>query len=334
MTAPPEALLAVAPARPRSVWRTASFWLVAAAIVLGVFAPLLANDVPLAARVRGQWSFPAFADLFGTPPTGPDDLSWKQWWSRRPANGKDFALMPPWSFGPTETDTERFRAPPDALHWLGCDDSGRDVLARLLHGLSTVVWIGLPAVLLGAFFGTFAGAWAALRAGWADVVVLRLIELCVCVPSLLLLIFVGAFFGDSRLALVVVMASLFWTSFARIVRGEFLSLRERDFVHVARGLGVPERRMLSHHLLPQVKSQVGVTAAFCMASAVVAESTLSFLGLGPGDAGSSWGTMLRQGGELAVYGAWHLWLFPTIAIVTVVVACHMLADRLRASMTE
>lgn len=313
------------------LWRRWSFWLLALAIVVGLCAPLLANEVPLIARVNGQWSFPAFADLFGQATPGPGDWSWKQWWARLPADSADFAVMPPWSFGPGETDTARFRDGPSALHWFGCDDAGRDVLARLVHGLATVMWIGAPAVSIAALLGTLAGAVAGYRGGLVDVVVLRTIEVFVCLPSLLFLLLVGALFGDSRLAIVVVMAALFWTSFARIVRGELLSLRERDFVLVARGLGVPEWRILARHLLPQVKSQVGVTAAFCLASAVVAESTLSFLGLGPGDAASSWGTMLRQGSELAAYGAWHLWLFPSLAIVTVVVSCHVLADRLRTA---
>ena len=125
------------------------------------------------------------------------------------------------------------------------------------------------------------------------------------------------------------MALLFWMSFARIVRGEVLSLRERDFVMVARGLGVPLWRLLLRHLLPQVSRQVGVTAAFCLAAAIVAESTLSFLGIGP-NAASSWGAMLRQGSEHAAEGAWHLWFFPALTIAGVVVGCHLLADRLRA----
>lgn len=316
------------PAR-RRWWRRASNWCALAVLFVGLFAPLLANDVPLVARAGGQWSFPAVADLFGTPPPGPDDLSWKQWWSRLPVTGDDFAWMPPWPYGPGETDPARFRQPPSLAHLLGCDDTGRDVLARLIHGANSVVWLGVPAVLLGAVLGTVLGAWAGMRGRTADVVVSRLIELFLCFPTLLFLLFAAAFFGDSRTGMVLVMASLFWTSFARIVRGELLSLRERDFVHVARALGVSEWRVLTAHLLPLVVSPVGVTAAFCMASAVVAESTLSFLGLGPGDAASSWGTMLRQGSEHAAVGAWHLWLFPAVAIAGVVVTCHVLADRLR-----
>jgi peptide/nickel transport system permease protein len=296
-------------------------------VLCGMFAPLLANDVPLVARVDGTWWFPAFADLVGTPPVGPHDLSWKQWWARLPAGGDDFAWMPPWPYGPSETDATRFRAAPSWSHPLGNDDTGRDLLARLVHGAGSFLGLGVPAVLAAGVVGSGLGALAGYRGGFADVLVQRAIELFVCFPLLLFLLFAAAFFGNSSLGMILVLAAMFWPSFARIVRGSLLSLRERDFVHVARGLGVSEWRILGRHLLPQVSSQIGVTAAFCMASAVVAESTLSFLGIGPGSLGSSWGTMLRQGADHAATGAWHLWLFPTIAVVAVVLSCHALAER-------
>ncbi len=303
-------------------------WSAGAFVLIGLLAPFLANDVPLVARVDGTWHFPAVADCFGRPTAGPDDLSWKRWWSRLTVGSDDFAVMPPWPYGPLETDATRFRAGPSLSHPLGNDDTGRDVLARLVHGAGTAVRIGGAAVLLAGFVGTLLGALAGRRRGLADCLVLRLIEVFLCFPSLLFLLFATAFFGSSSLSLVVVMAALFWTSFARIVRGELLSLRERDFVLVARGLGVSEWRILTRHLLPQVKSQIGVTTAFCLATAVTAESTLSFLGLGPG-AASSWGEMLKQGSGAAALGAWHLWLFPTAALIAVVAGCHGFADRLR-----
>ena len=313
----------------RRVWRGPWPWLAALVLFTGAFAPVLANEVPLVARVGGQWSFPAFADLVGRPPPGPGDVSWKQWWAHLPAHGEDFAWMPPCPYGPLETSVARARTGPSPVHLLGCDGSGRDVLARLVHGAATVTWFALPAVLLGGAVGTLLGAWAAMRRGLADVLVCRLVELFSCFPTLLFLLFASSFFGSSSLTLIAVLAALFWTSFARIVRGELLSLRERDFVRVARGLGVSERRLLTHHLLPQVRSAVAVTAAFCLAAAVVAESTLAFLGIGPDDTPSSWGAMLRQGAEEAVFGAWHLWLFPAVAIAVVVVGCHVFADRAR-----
>lgn len=306
-----------------------SGYLLALLLVVGCFAPMLANDLPLVARVGGSWSFPAVVDCFGAPPAGPGDLSWKQWWSRLPAGSPDFALMPPWPYGPAETNASLFRAPPSVAHPFGNDDTGRDVLARLVHGAGVAVRIGGVAVAIAALLGTVLGALAGYRRGVADFVVMRLVDVFLSFPTLLFLLFATSYFGDSTAGMVVVMAALFWTSFTRIVRGELLSLRERDFVAVARGLGVSGWRILWHHLMPQLKSQVGVTAAFCMATAVSAEATLSFLGLGPGHAVSSWGTMLRQGTDLAHLGSWHLWVFPTVAILCVVACCHVLADRLR-----
>ena len=311
-------------------WRSVSSWFVALVLVVGVFAPLLANDVPLVARVGGQWSFPAFADLIGAPPVGPADTSWKHWWASLPADAADFAWMPPWPYGPNEVDASRCRLGPCLTHPFGNDDTGRDLVARIVHGTATVVELGLPSVLLGALIGTLLGAWAGYRRGVVEVLVLRGIELFLCFPTLLFLLFAAAFLGNSLVWSVLVMAAMFWTSFARIVRGAVLSLRERDFVLVARGLGLSEWRILTRHLLPQVGSQVAVTAAFCMAAAVVAESTMSFLGIGLRHGASSWGTMLKQGSEQAVLGCWHLWFFPALAIVAVVVGCHLLADRLRA----
>lgn len=302
-------------------------------LLVGLFAPLVANDVPLVAKVDGSYMFPAFADLVGDAPPGPHDLSWKKWWARLPADGDDWAWMPPRPYGPLETNASMFYDEPSLTHPFGNDDTGRDVLARLVHGANTAVSLGLPAVLLAAFIGTLLGAWAALSRGIVDVIVQRLIEVFLCFPTLLFLLFAAAFFGSSSLALITVMVLRFWITFARIVRGEMLSLRERDFVLVAQGLGLSTWRVLTKHLMPQVISSIGVTAAFCMAAAIVAESTLSFLGVGP-NAQSSWGTMLRQGSEHAALGAWHLWFFPSVAIISVVVSCHVLADRLRPQVTN
>jgi len=320
---------ALVDARRRPLWRSGAWLLLLAIALAGVFAPLLANDVPLVARVGGVWSFPAFADLIGPAPPGPGDRTWRQWRAELPPDSRDFALLPPLPHGPLATDVARADARPSFAHWCGCDDTGRDVLSRLLHGASALVWLVLPAVLLGGLAGVALGAWAGYRGGVADFVVSRVIDLFACFPTLLFLLFAASFFGDSREALVVVMAALFLVAFARVVRGELLGLREREWVHTARGLGVSGWRILTRHLLPQVTGPIGVTAAFCAASAVVAESTLTFLGLGGGGVASSWGTMLRQGADRAVLGAWHSWVFPSLAITTVVVCCHLLADRLR-----
>ena len=329
-SAPPTPAATEQPVRRKRgfVGRWWPWTLVLLTLFVGLFAPLVANNVPLMAKVSGRYAFPAFADLVGDAPDGPDDLSWKQWWSRLDRDRDDWAIMPLVPYGPLETDASRFYQKPSLAHPFGNDDTGRDVLSRIVHGAATAVRLGLPAVLLAALIGTLLGAWAGLARGIVDLVVQRLIELFLCFPTLLFLLFASAFFGSSWLALVTVMVLRFWISFARIVRGEILSLRERDFVLVAQGLGLSTWRILTRHLLPQLLSSIGVTAAFCMAAAIVVESTLSFLGVGP-NAVSSWGEMLRQGSEQAAIGAYHLWLFPAVAIVAVVVSCHMLSDRLR-----
>jgi len=298
-------------------------------LLLVAVGPILVNDIPLVARVDGSWSFPAFAELVTTPPPGPGDWSWKAWSARIAEDSTDFAWFPLWPYGPTEVDVELMLAGPSWAHPFGNDDTGRDVLARIVRGARITIGVSLIGVLLAALVGISLGAAAGLRRGLADWLVLRLIETFLCFPGLLLLLVTAAFFGGSVLSLIIAFALVMWSSFARIVRGELLAMREREFVIVARGLGISSTRLFFAHLLPQLRGQIAVTAAFCLAVAVVAESTLSFLGIGPGVHGGSWGSILAQGKENAHLGLWHLWLFPGAAIVSTVVCCHALADRLR-----
>lgn len=301
-----------------------------ALVVVAFLAPLLANDVPLVARVDGGLVFPALADYLGAPPPGPGGQDWKTWWARLPEDSGDWAWMPPWPYGPFETDPDRVLRGPGIEHPLGNDDTGRDVLARLLHGTATAMGIGLSSTALALIVGVLLGGFAGYFGGWTEVLLGRVLEVFLCFPVLLFLLAAGAFFGDSTAGVVVVMALVFWTSFARIVRGEMLSLRERDFVLAARGLGVSGPRILLRHLLPLLRGPILVTAAFCVAQAVVAESTLSFLGLGPGLSAASWGSVLKQGKDYAHLGAWHLWLFPGLLLVATITCCHALADRWRS----
>ena len=156
-----------------------------------------------------------------------------------------------------------------------------------------------------------------------------LIEIFLCFPALFLVLAVLAFVGDSTWGVVLVLGLVFWTSFARIVRGEFMSLREREFVQSARGLGVGPVRLVLRHLLPAARGPILVTAAFVAASAIIVESTLSFLGIGPGLTSVSWGSILQQGKSYAYAGAWHLWFFPSLLLIATVMCLHSLADRRR-----
>jgi peptide/nickel transport system permease protein len=235
--------------------------------------------------------------------------------------------MPIWPYGPLEVDTARVMAKPSWEHPCGHDDAGRDVLARLIHGARTSMAIGLGAVALAAALGIPLGALAGMTAGGLiDALVLRTIEVFLCFPAFFFALGVMALFGSSALTVTAVLGAIYWTRFARVVRGEFLSLREREFVVIARGLGVPAWRIVLRHMLPLARGPILVAAAFGVAGAVIVETTFSFLGLGPGLRVASWGSMLAQGKVHAHENAWHLWLFPTLAVVSAVLCFNAIAD--------
>lgn len=295
-------------------------------LLVAVLAPLLANDVPLIARVHGSLRFPAFASYFGDPVPSADQ-TWKDWRAGLEEGGEDWEIMPLWPYGPDDGDLSRILQKPDFAHPMGSDDGGRDVFSRIIHGTSLAVGIGIGAVVLGMLIGVPLGGWAGYRLGRVDTAVSRLIEIFLCFPALFLVLAAAAFFGNSVISVIVVLGLVYWTSFARIVRGEFLSLREREFVLAARGLGISGPRIWLFHMLPCALGPIFVTAAFGVAAAVVVESTLSFLGLGVQS--TSWGGILAQGKDYARRGAWHLWFFPSLMVVATVTCCHGLADRFR-----
>lgn len=299
-------------------------WFALVVFGVGLLAPILANDRPIVASVNGELRFPAFHDYLGEREPGPGGKAWKKWW----AESDEWALMPFIPYGPFETDLERINASPSPpMHYLGNDDTGRDLLARLIHGAGTAFWIALGVVVFSGLIGITLGAWSGYRGGWPDVVVQRLTEIFLCFPALFFVLAVLSFVGNSTFGVILVLALVYWTSFARIVRGELLSLREREFVQCARGLGVGPFRLVVLHLLPCARGPILVNAAFVAASAIVVESTLSFLNIGPGLASVSWGSILQQGRDYAYTGAWHLWFFPGVALVSTVICLHSLADR-------
>jgi peptide/nickel transport system permease protein len=302
----------------------------AALLAVAALAPLLANDRPLVARVAGALRFPAFASYLGDRGPAPGAVPWKIWWRQLGEDSGDWAVMPPWPNGPGEVDPDAINRGPSRAHPLGNDDTGRDVLARLVHGATNALVIGIGAVALALLIGVPLGALAGYRGGWVDHAVSRLIEIFLCFPALFLVLAAAAMFGGSPLGVIVVLGSVYWTAFARVVRGEFLSLREREFVLAARGLGVRGARLVVGHLLPCSKGLIAVTAAFLVANAIVVESTLSFLGVGGGAGTVSWGAMLAQGRLHAAQGHWHLWLFPALALTVAICSLHGCAERWRS----
>ncbi|MFL1462017.1 ABC transporter permease [Roseococcus sp. DSY-14] len=229
----------------------------------------------------------------------------------------------------------RFAAP-SATHPLGTDDLGRDVLLRLMQGARVSLAVGLAAALAATLLGTAAGLVAAWRGGWADAVLMRLADGLLALPALPLLVILAALdpaaIGLPRgealadiLRLSALLALFGWVGVARLVRAAALSVLARDHVRAARALGVAEARILRRHVLPQLAAPVAIATALAVGGAILAESTLSFLGLGIAPPAASWGNMLANAQDLA-FNAPLAAIWPGLAIALAVLGCTLLAD--------
>jgi peptide/nickel transport system permease protein len=213
-------------------------------------------------------------------------------------------------------------------HPLGTDTLGRDVLSRLLHGARISLIVGLAAVLVAGVVGVGLGLVAGYRGGWADDLLMRLGDIQLAFPVLLLGVVVIAVLGASLTNMILVLGASGWVTYARIARGETLSLKERDFVAAARALGAPARHVVARHLLPNVLPPLLVVTTFSVARTIIAEASLSFLGLGLPPPTPSWGAMLDEGRNYITTG-WWLALFPGLAILLLVLAINLCGDWLR-----
>ena len=219
-------------------------------------------------------------------------------------------------------------SPPSATHPLGTDTLGRDVASRLLYGARVSLVVGLSAVLLAGALGILLGLISGWYRGWLDDLVMRVGDVQLAFPVLVLAVAVLAVLGGSLTNLIVVLGATGWITYARIVRGEVLTLRERDFVAAARALGAPDGWILRRHLLPNVLPPITVVATFSVARTIIAEASLSFLGLGIPAPEPSWGAMLDEGRNYITTG-WWLALFPGLAILLLVLGINLVGDWLR-----
>ncbi len=211
---------------------------------------------------------------------------------------------------------------------LGADALGRDILSRLISGSRVTLAVASTAVILGGTIGICLGMMAGYMGGWTDRIIMRLADIQLSIPLMLFALIVIAALGPSLLNLVIVLALTGWTRYARIVRGEVLSLREREFVLSAVSAGAKSARILFHHILPNVMTAAIVVATLELARVVILESALSFLGLGVQPPNASWGRMLAEGRSYIASG-WWLSTFPGLAIVFVVLGVNLLGDWMR-----
>lgn len=231
---------------------------------------------------------------------------------------------------PNRIDLTNIKAPPSGEHWLGGDQAGRDVLARLVHGLRTSLAVGIGAAALFVTIGTVVGLAAGLAGGWLDQVLMRVADAVLSLPLLLLAIVLVAVLGPSLGAAVVVLGVLGWPQTARIVRGQVLSIREQEYVVAARVVGVPTRRLVLSHIVPNLLSPLLVVVTLGCAQAVLTEAALSFLGLGVQAPDTSLGLMLNEARSPSILrDAPWIWIPPAVLVAALTISINFLGDGLR-----
>lgn len=214
------------------------------------------------------------------------------------------------------------------LHVLGTDQLGRDIWARIVHGARTTMIVSLGAVLVSAFIGILLGLIAGYAGGGTDALILRLIDMQLAFPVILLVIGVVSMTGQSLIVLILLMGLASWPTFARVIRSEVLVLRDREFIEAARSIGAGRARILLRHILPNVLSAVMVVATFELSTMILIEATLSFLGVGVQPPTATWGGMISEG-QRYLSQAWTVSLFPGLVISVTILAINTLGDELR-----
>lgn len=229
---------------------------------------------------------------------------------------------------PGFVDISRQLEPPSFTSWLGTDDLGRDVFSRIAYGARISLLVGFVAVGIATAVGIVLGAIAGYYGGWVDIVVMRFVDIMLCFPSFFLILAVIAFLEPSIWNIMIIIGLTGWMGVARLVRAEFLSLREREFVLAIRSLGASDARIILRHILPNALSPVLVSAALGIAGAILTESALSFLGIGVQPPTPSWGNMLIAGKQ-TLGTAWWLSVFPGLAILITVLGYNLLGEGVR-----
>ena len=247
------------------------------------------------------------------------------------------AILGPWlaPLDPNRQNIVLRLAPPlaegrrGAIFWLGTDGLGRDVFSRLLYGARVSLLVGICSILVGGTIGVVAGLVSGYFGGWIDDVVMRLGDIQLAFPFILLAVLFLVVLGPGLLNIIIVLGIGQWVTYARIVRGQTLSLREKEYVEAARALGDSTMSVIFRTILPNIIAPLTVIASFNVASVILSEASLSFLGLGVPVSVPTWGSMLADSRDQLMANKWWLALFPGMAIVLTVLSFNILGDWLR-----
>ena len=231
-------------------------------------------------------------------------------------------------YDPGAIDLKNVLVPPSSGHWFGTDQLGRDVLSRMIWGARISLKVGFVATGLAILIGVILGAVAGYYGGWIDAVIMRFVDIMLCFPTFFLILAVIAFLEPSIWNIMIVIGLTGWMGVTRLVRADFISLRERDFVKAARSIGANDARIIFIHILPNALASILVAATLGIAGAILTESALSFLGIGVQPPTPSWGNILTAGKD-NIDIAWWLSLYPGLAILITVVGYNLLGEGIR-----
>jgi peptide/nickel transport system permease protein len=212
---------------------------------------------------------------------------------------------------------------------LGTDFQARDILSRLLYGARVSLVVGLMGTLVAGALGTALGILSGYLGGWADQIIMRVTDAWLALPAIVFAIFLAAMVGPSMWNIIVILGAVYWTRYARVIRGEVLTLRERDFVKLAEIAGASRLRVIRRHILPNVLNTATVLASLTVGVVIIAEASLSFLGVGVPPPQPAWGLMLSEARPTLMAGQWWLTVFPGACILLIVLATQLFGDWLR-----
>lgn len=232
---------------------------------------------------------------------------------------------------------DRFRPPAwqaggSEAYLLGTDHVGRDVLSRLIFGARVSMVVGFTAVIVAGLLGTTLGILSGYLGGWVDQVIMRVTDTWLALPALTFAIFLAAVVGPSQWNIVIILAAVYWTRYARVIRGEVLSLRERDYVRLAIVAGCSKKTIMRRHILPNVLNSAIVLGTLMLGIVIVTEAALSFLGVGVPPPKPAWGLMLADGKKGLMAGYWWLTVLPGLCIMFMVLSANLLGDWLRVKL--
>lgn len=238
-----------------------------------------------------------------------------------------------WPQNPNEPQLVTKLRPPSLGHPLGTDNLGRDVLSRMLHGSYISLTVGFLAVTVSLTIGVLVGAVSGYFGGWLDNVIMRVVDAIMCFPTFFLILTVIALLGPSIWNVIIVIGLVSWTGTARLVRAEFLSLREMEYVRAARALGQKDLNIIFVHILRNAMAPIYVTAVLGMADAIMLEGNLSYLGFGVQPPQASWGNIVADG-RTYILDAWWLLLFPGLALFVTMLAFYLTGEGLRQAFEQ